>query len=336
MIYKRTEENQSTVHSAAMAEFKGETYLTFYECLREGWTQRVVLLKRNKSGKWEELLKLENGTGNPVLVVNHDKLYLVYTKFKDGTQNIKNVPFLWKHVDMFVGEVKSDPKSYYETGKKLPVKIDANYSMNHVAYFQNLCPRVSGLRFSGDHTLLGCYDETFGMGVAILFTSRLAENGERQFQIVRHSIMHDNSLSIIQPSIYLHGKTIKMEARNFCSGCATYGIGGTWDAKTNNWSCYKADTFFNYHESVARFSYAEKNLRVYGNKQNRTELVLQGAGRPIRLNDEQHGSYPNFLVNSNGTLTVCFTEYNSIMAENSKITLKTFDAGLELEETEYV
>jgi len=328
-LYKRTEINQKVVHSPSMCNFKGETFLTFYECHHEGWTQQVVVLKKGHNG-WERILVLPKGTGNPVLVPVKDKLYLAYSQFKPGTENVKSVLFLWKNVDMFVSEIIAKECAYLT---KIPDKPCIEYNYINVSFFQNLCPRVSGLEFSNNQsTLLPVYDESFGAGYVIVFSARSMEGKEDQYLISRHSMMYNKNTSLIQPSLFIDNGIMKYEARNFDKNRGTYGISGIWDHHSFTWSVDRRTDIKNYRESVLIFKWGDVNYRVYGASANRTELSISelGGEKVVKLNKLQHGCYPNYLINSDGSCDICFTEYNSKLSDRTNIKILTINKSLEI------
>jgi len=325
-MYKRTEQTNKVAHSSAMCLHKGETFLTFYVCPNEGWQQQVVVLRKVKDG-WEKILTLPQGTGNPVLISIKDNLYLAYSMFKPGTEEIKNVPFLWKNVDMFVAVIGQ----VYNNGSGTNIEYP-HWKYKNVAYFQNLCPRISALEFRGHNSaLLPVYDETFGSGYVITFHVSNHQGTRDNYTIGRHSMMYTQHISLIQPSLYLYTGSMHFEARNFGARGNVFGIGGTWNSESRNWSVGKRDDLTNYRESVLLFTKSDVLYRVYGDKPNRTELSIGKVNNNgiKKLNELQHGCYPNYLNNEDDTFTICFTEYNSRLSERTQITLITMNDKLE-------
>lgn len=320
MIFKREGDQTKVVHSPAMCNHKGETFLTFYQCHHEGWTQEVVVLKKSKN-KWVEILKLPKGTGNPVLLSVKDKLYLCYSKFKAGTERVRNVLFLWKNVDMFVAEISNADNN---GGDK--------WFYKDVAFFQNLCPRVSALKVGKD-ALLPVYDEFFACGYVIMF--HVSNNkGKDNYTIARHSMMHSRYIPFIQPCLYFFNDNMCFEGRNFGHRGDYAGIHGEWNRNTGTWGIERRTDFNNFRESVLLFSSNDILYRVWGAERNRTELSIAKRGDEnfshLKLNKLQHGCYPNYLINDDNTFTICFTEYSSRLSENTVITMVTLDKNFKI------
>lgn len=319
-MYKREEDNSKVVHSPAMCLHKGEEYLTFYECFHEGWTQQVVVLKKINDS-WQKILTLEKGTGNPVLLSLQDKLYLCYSKFKPGTEKVKNVHWLWKNVDMCISEIHEDQEknSYYK---------------RNICWFQNLCPRVSALKIPGELSyLLPVYDESMKSGYTLLFYIK-----NNKHNIARHSIMYNSLTPLIQPTVYLMGDVLYMEARNFNRLHDASGITGRYSVYEHTWSISKRDDINNYYESVLIFDWNNAIFRITGREPGRINLGIEKNfdGTSVKLNTLQHGCYPNYFVNSDNQLVVCFTEYDSKLSDKTQITIVKLNDKMEIKERESI
>jgi hypothetical protein len=171
-------------HSSSVCEFGGQLYIAYYQGVCEGWSQEVVVLRKDKfGGKPTKILSLEGGYGNPVIFEHNGQLILACTKFRNEVKNITNVNVLWTHADTLINSVDG----WQNNGQ-------------HNTLFPYLNTRAAPLVCGkGDSdTLLPCYDEMAG-GCAVM---RLSGGKDKNYELNRGLCWSfpDKNVKAIQPS----------------------------------------------------------------------------------------------------------------------------------------
>jgi len=318
-VRDREDKNNKMVHSSSVCYHNNALYLAFYCGPHEGWEERVILLKKTDD-EWVKVLELPLGSGNPVLITINSNLFIAYSQFKGGTEDIKNVPTLWTLCDTYIAHVVG--KSY-----------------KNVAFYQNLCPRCNPVYFNNS-CIVSLYDETMHTATNIIFKTDEADSN--RVQLGRHSFIGRQKEMHIQPSLYINnGGVIAFEARNH-SRYSNYSIVGSYQDTISGsyWDVEYDMNRYNFNESVVLFNYHKKIYRIYGNTAGRTDLMLQEENNPnfnpIKLNELNRGCYPNACKLPEDQFMVCFTEYHGMLSWRTQITLKTFDENCDLIKTEQI
>ena len=298
MKYQRTEPDQQVVHSPSMCHFQGRVYLTFYECAREGWSQRVVLLRKDKNGDWELMSKFDHGTGNPVLTVAGGKLWLFMSRFHSSGKRVRRCTTLWReYCHTHVYQIITDE--------------DAPIPAIH-QILQGMIPRSNGVKYD-DTTVVPLYDEA-------LFTGNNYKYDTDKGRWLRHSIIADWDIKLIQPALAVTEKGVLIcRARNF-NRRGGPGIAGVHKPDNRAFTLGHDQNHTNYNESEALYYWKHCLYHCFGQLKDRRQLVLERNGKFIKLNQLDYGCYPN-IITMVDFMYVCFTEYNERKRPYSQITI---------------
>lgn len=299
-------------HSASVCWHKGEKYIAYYMCEHEGWTQVVHVVKTDKNNQLKTVLltKEGKGYGNPVIFSFNDNLYIAMTKFRSEFRQTSNVSLLWRNTDMFL---------YHLIGKKFQL----------ITVYPYLGVRCAPYIY-GDKLFLPCYDETRKEAVILQMGSK--------HTIIRYCIFGNQKFQVIQPSIIVNTNELWCICRNFQrprtnNSVVEFHI----DFRaTHNLPTIEYSKFPNYNESVLLFCNKENYYAVYGNKNERKELVIVKINKSTREESESvkininsiKGCYPNYCWNPDGTFDLVYTSYDVSLSKFTNIQIVNYDSNL--------
>lgn len=310
------------MHSSSIAWFEDSLYLAFYICEKEGWSQRVVILKK-EDDQWTFCRMFEPGTGNPVLFVWKDELYIALTKFRPETEELVNVHILWAHVDYHIyavsfGTSGSPPHAVYPyaAGRIAPLQCDSRL-------------------------LLPCYDEGLGTSLILFIDNSFISSGNLR----RHSLIK-SGIRNIQPTLFSNteGKLCLL-TRDFAvgfNGKAKGEVGfGIYSKEERIWR-FGGSGIPNYNDSILAIPRdGELPVLVYNQSQSRTNLVLVNMCEQkeiMILTDEKYpyGSYPNYCYLPEEELAICYTVYSDRFGREKSIKISYFNSKIEWQRQEVI
>lgn len=304
-------------HASSVCVFDDAFYLAFYDCEREGWTQKVKILRKEPDGdnKWEFYREYDEGTGNPVLFNWQDEMFIAMTKFKDNeeTRKIIDVSVLWSLTDLEI----------YVAGNA------SIASQPPIAKWPCLGCRNVPLAVD-DLLLLPCYDETLRFGVVLQIEKDFIRTGalsrhsvigiHRHFQHMNvapyaskieklYDELGSKPVDIIQPSLFLDEEVLVAFSRSFrhLGGKEHKAIVSKYDHRFG-WANFNS-TIPNHNESCDAFSWNKENWVIYNDQELRKKLTIASlkTNKKLELAEGLFACYPSHCFDPEGGLYVCFT-----------------------------
>lgn len=327
-------------HSASICHYRDHQVVCWYYAQRECDDEQKIGVALLKNGHVVNEIEVDRMAGNGVVFVHNDKLYLLYSRFREALKPGRRVD-RWQTCILKIARLDIIGKKKW---KKLILKGKPRAISRVKGYLPRCNPthvveeaRVPG-EYGGDAhaTIIPLYKEyTSRNGHSVMHFFIDEDDKEAGFTYSISKIrdpkkrpeyleLHDEKIetqakNIIQPTIwYEHGIGYQLLARNFGSrnGHAWYSMGAPWFKPPE-----KHKQIYNCNNSLAAFRdyNANRTYLLWNDHPTRRfnltlgELKSKTYEQPEveKLTNLGKGSYPNGIVSPNGDIHVVYTKPRS-------------------------
>jgi len=272
-------------HCATVLGFEDGLLVAYYAGTAECQDDQHVVLTFKRDGRWIDLIKLENKTGNPLLFKFEDKTYLAYSRFEKDCPG--NLVKKWAYCSLWCREIVME-EGHPGVGEPLPT-----FKHPQLGYLFRAAP----LYLEG-RTILPLYREEGSYGAAYEWMGD-------HLKLVGKIGYGCNST--MQPTLWHDGTAFHSLSRN----CQPQVYGGyCWHSTSpdlERWSHPELEqSLDNNHNSVAVVNDGQKDpLVIWNVGRSRNDLRLgklcgHTLGRSLVtlngsfLGTQGYGAYPNY------------------------------------------
>jgi len=278
-------------HCSSVLPIEQGTIVTWYAGRGECLDDQSVYVAFLNNHKQQDIIRIGDKTGNPIVWTQDGKINLLFSKFEDS-HIVNNLADRWKYCSLWIQQLKLIDKQLVMIGR--PIRIATSD-----AHLLARCPPV----IHQDRLLLPLYDEYTRQ--CVIYTH---SNGE-YYELSRFG------KDLIQPTIWSKNNALYALARNFTN--IPHNLAEVHSsASGDEWQSEGTSELYNVNNSVCAANWRNGVAVVWNDTPgyHRANLSLgflmhrKDTLRPFKISNLSplHGSYPTCVVH-NDQLYITYT-----------------------------